>query len=177
MTMKRYLTPSISSVLVITLLTVEWPSAIGAPWSMQSLSLINTTAAKDFRSDPLIVETTTGLVRGFSKNVLGRDVHVFYGIPFAKPPIGSLRFHRPVPIQPWHNVLDATTLPNSCYQERYEYFPGFEGEEMWNPNTNISEDCLYLNIWVPQRVRFRHHGSDEHHHHKKVLFCLGVFLV
>lgn len=112
------------------------------------------------RSDPLVVETTSGLVRGLSRTVLDHDVHVFYGIPFAKPPIGPLRFRKPLPIEPWHGVLNATTLPNSCYQERYEYFPGFEGEEMWNPNTNISEDCLYLNVWVPQKLRLRHKGSE-----------------
>nr|ABO31937.1 acetylcholinesterase [Liposcelis bostrychophila] len=142
----------------------------GAPsWSRESLSLINTTASRDYHMDPLVVETSTGLVKGISKMVLDREVHVFYGIPFAKPPVGPLRFRRPVPIDPWHGVFDATALPNSCYQERYEYFPGFEGEEMWNPNTNISEDCLYLNIWVPQRVRLRHHGGsqqDERRPHK-----------
>ncbi|PNF28466.1 Acetylcholinesterase, partial [Cryptotermes secundus] len=110
-------------------------------------------------NDPLVIETQSGMVRGFSRIVMNKEVHIFTGIPFAKPPVGPLRFRRPVPVDPWHGVLDATTLPNSCYQERYEYFPGFEGEEMWNPNTNVSEDCLYLSIWVPQRVRIRH--SDQ----------------
>lgn len=111
--------------------------------------------------DPLVVETSSGLVRGLSKNVLGREVHVFTGIPFAKPPVGPLRFRKPIPAEPWTGILDATQLSNSCYQERYEYFPGFEGEEMWNPNTNISEDCLFLNIWVPQRLRIRHKATAE----------------
>lgn len=109
----------------------------------------------------LVVETTSGLMRGFSRTVLDREVHVFYGVPFAKPPVGPLRFRKPLPIEPWHGILNATTLPNSCYQERYEYFPGFEGEEMWNPNTNISEDCLYLNIWAPQKLRLRHKESPD----------------
>lgn len=113
------------------------------------------------RDDPLVVDTTSGLVRGFSRTVLDKEVHVFYGVPFAKPPVGQLRFRKPLPVDPWHGVLNATVMPNSCYQERYEYFPGFEGEEMWNPNTNISEDCLYMNIWVPRKLRLRHKGSTE----------------
>ncbi|VEN54609.1 unnamed protein product [Callosobruchus maculatus] len=134
---------------MLVLLACWIPACWGYSWPSDETT--TRPPYKDFHSDPLVVETTSGLVRGFSKTVLGREVHVFTGIPFAKPPLRQLRFKRPVPIDPWHGILDATKMPNSCYQERYEYFPGFEGEEMWNPNTNISEDCLYLNIWVPQR--------------------------
>lgn len=130
---------------------------------------------KDYHFDPLVVETTSGLVRGYAKNVLSREVHIFTGIPFAKPPIEQLRFRKPVPIDPWHGVLDATKLPNSCYQERYEYFPGFQGEEMWNPNTNISEDCLYLNIWVPQHLRIRHHAEKSNHELPKVPILIWIY--
>lgn len=117
-------------------------------------------SAVDYHDNPLVVHTTSGLIRGFSRTVLDHKVHVFLGIPFAKPPLGPLRFRRPLEVEPWHGVLDATQMPNSCFQERYEYFPGFPGEEMWNPNTNISEDCLYLNVWVAQRNRIRHKGGD-----------------
>lgn len=114
---------------------------------------------KPLQSDPLIVETKSGLIRGYSKFVLNHEVHAFTGIPFAKPPTGPLRFRKPVPVEPWEGILNATKLPNSCYQENYDYFPGFEGEEMWNANTELSEDCLYLSIWVPQKLRIRHHGD------------------
>lgn len=110
-------------------------------------------------ADPLVVGTSGGRVRGFRQLVLGEELHVFLGIPFAKPPVGELRFRRPEAAAPWPGVRDATRLPNSCTQERTEYFPGFRGEEMWNPNTNISEDCLYLNLWVPAGVRRRKESS------------------
>uniref|UniRef100_A0A6V7IDN9 Carboxylic ester hydrolase n=1 Tax=Bracon brevicornis TaxID=1563983 RepID=A0A6V7IDN9_9HYME len=125
-----------------------------------SLAQVEMRDTREARNDPLVVETTSGLVRGLSRPVLDHEVHVYLGIPFAKPPIGPLRFRKPLPVEQWHGVLNATTLPNSCYQERYEYFPGFEGEEMWNPNTNVSEDCLYLNIWVPQTLKLRHKSQS-----------------
>ncbi|XP_037082184.1 acetylcholinesterase-like [Pollicipes pollicipes] len=106
-----------------------------------------------YSRDPLIVETRDGLVRGFRKEVFGKSLDVFYGIPFAEPPVGELRFKKPIPVAPWEGVYNATTLPNTCPQETFSYFPGFRGEEMWNPNTPLSEDCLYLNIWVPSVFR------------------------
>lgn len=131
-------------------------------------------AADDAEENPVVV-TSTGMVRGYTKIIANREVRVYTGIPFAKPPVGPLRFRRPVPVDPWPGVLNATKLPNSCYQERYEYFPGFEGEEMWNPNTDLSEDCLYLNIWVPRKQRTRHHSNTAHH--GKVSCCLLDVLV
>ncbi|XP_055906266.1 acetylcholinesterase [Eupeodes corollae] len=106
--------------------------------------------------DRLVVQTTSGPVRGRSITVQGREVHVYTGIPYAKSPVDDLRFRKPVPTEPWHGVLDATRLPATCVQERYEYFPGFSGEEIWNPNTNVSEDCLYINVWAPAKARLRH---------------------
>lgn len=128
------------------------------------------------QTDPLIVETKSGLIRGYSKLVLGHEVHAFTGIPFAKPPVGPLRFRKPVPVEPWEGILNATKAPNSCFQEDYDYFPGFEGEEMWNANTELSEDCLYLSIWVPQKLRIRHHGENDASKKPKVWSSLSSSL-
>lgn len=69
-------------------------------------------------ADRLIVQTSSGPVRGRAVTVQGREVHVFSGIPYAKAPVEELRFRKPVPAEPWHGVLDATRLPPTCVQER-----------------------------------------------------------
>ncbi|XP_042329877.1 acetylcholinesterase [Sceloporus undulatus] len=109
------------------------------------VSLVATSA----QADELIVDTQTGRVHGVRMPVLNGHVSAFLGIPFAKPPVGRLRFMRPEPIERWHDVLDASSYQHSCYQLVDNTYPGFHGIEMWNPNQNMSEDCLYLNIWVP----------------------------
>ncbi|XP_063763739.1 cholinesterase-like [Eleginops maclovinus] len=97
----------------------------------------------------LLIDTKQGKVQGKLLSVLGGDVRAFLGIPYGKPPVGKLRFRAPEPVERWERVKDATELPNSCYQLPDTTFPGFQGIEMWNPNTPISEDCLYLNVWSP----------------------------
>ncbi|XP_061815369.1 acetylcholinesterase isoform X1 [Nerophis lumbriciformis] len=102
----------------------------------------------------LTVLTQGGLVRGIHMPVLERGhVTAFLGIPFAEPPMGKRRFRPAEPKQPWSTVYDANYYPNACYQFVDTTFPGFMGSEMWNPNREMSEDCLYLNVWVPPSPR------------------------
>ena len=104
------------------------------------------------RRDDLIVNTEKGRVRGIRYHLpsLNKAVDAFLGIPFAKPPVGHLRFRHPQPLDSWVGIFNATKLPNSCYQSPDEVFGDFRGSTMWNPTTKVSEDCLYLNVWVPK---------------------------
>ncbi|XP_055966633.1 cholinesterase [Sorex fumeus] len=99
--------------------------------------------------EDIIITTKNGKVRGISLPVLGGTVSAFLGIPYAQPPLGNLRFKKPQFFSKWSDIWNATQYANSCYQNIDQSFPGFPGSEMWNPNTDLSEDCLYLNVWVP----------------------------
>lgn len=103
------------------------------------------------RADRPLVATTKGLVRGVTqKTVTGKFVDTFLGIPFAQPPIGKYRFRHPQPINPWSGELDASRMSSSCYQVNDTFFGStFLGTSIWNANTPLSEDCLYLNVWTP----------------------------
>lgn len=104
--------------------------------------------------DELVVNTKSGRVRGlryYPPTGKGKVVDAFLGIPFAKPPIGQLRFKHAQPLDPWEGTYNATTLPNSCYQiPDLNFGSDFRGSNMWNSPTRVSEDCLYLNVWVPR---------------------------
>jgi carboxylesterase type B len=78
-----------------------------------------------------------------------KRVNAWLGIPYAEKPIKENRFKRPIPAKSWSGIYNATRLQNTCYQLRDDIFPGFWGTELWNPNTEVSEDCLYLNVWTP----------------------------
>lgn len=98
------------------------------------------------------VETTSGRIRGYSQTISNKNVNTYLGIPFAEPPVNDLRFKRPEPVKNWTETLECKTLSNCCPQTKFTTFVGTageKGEEQWNYNTNISEDCLYLNLWVP----------------------------
>ncbi|XP_062417709.1 acetylcholinesterase [Pungitius pungitius] len=117
------------------------------------LSLLIPTCASQNEAET-IVQTRTGRVRGVHMPLPDRSyVTTFLGIPFAEPPVGKQRFRRAEPKRPWTGVYEANAYPNACYQFVDTSFPGFQGSEMWNPNREMSEDCLYLNVWVPSSPR------------------------
>ena len=60
-----------------------------------------------------IVKVTGGQVRGATLDKVGA---VFKGIPFAQPPVGTLRWREPMPVKPWAGVRDATAFGPLCAQ-------------------------------------------------------------
>lgn len=85
------------------------------------------------------VKTAYGYVKGVPGQRAGNTV--FKKIPFAKPPIGALRFVAPQPPEPWDGMLNCDTFSAACIQGRRS--PG---------DFAISEDCLYLNIYTPAQT-------------------------
>ncbi|CDO73084.1 hypothetical protein BN946_scf185007.g138 [Trametes cinnabarina] len=97
------------------------------------LSLLSSAfAASDAPSPSLVVRTTSGIFKGQST---GNGTDRWLGIPFAEPPVGSLRFKAPVAItKASSNVKNAFTFGNAC--------PQAPSDSLGAP---ISEDCLFLN--------------------------------
>ncbi|KAJ8416794.1 hypothetical protein AAFF_G00326720 [Aldrovandia affinis] len=117
------------------------------------LSLLPLPSISQSEND-LTVTTLQGRVRGVRMPVPDRGhVTAFLGIPYAEPPLGKKRFRKAEPKELWTDVFDASTYPNACFQFVDNSSPGFPGIEMWNPNREMSEDCLYLNVWVPASPR------------------------
>lgn len=90
------------------------------------------------------VKVEGGLVSGFT-NADG-DIHIFKGIPFAAPPVGSLRWKAPQPVQPWSGIKICNKFSASPMQASPVPFSMWT-EEFLIPKEPISEDCLYLNVW------------------------------
>ncbi|XP_056415621.1 fatty acyl-CoA hydrolase precursor, medium chain-like isoform X2 [Hyla sarda] len=97
------------------------------------------------------VETRYGKLRGktLSMKETDRTVHAFYGVPFAKPPVGSLRFAAPKPLAAWTSTREASEYGPVCLQDRHLMELLLETQKVKFTLPPVSEDCLYLNIFTP----------------------------
>ncbi|PIO72429.1 hypothetical protein TELCIR_05643 [Teladorsagia circumcincta] len=87
-----------------------------------------------------------GLVRGKIYNIDGRHIQIFRGIPYAEPPLGNLRFAKPVKKARWHQELSAVEYGPPCIQFMdFHRYDKFSAQNM----KRQSEDCLYLNVFSP----------------------------
>ena len=91
-------------------------------------------------TDDALVKTTNGSINGKSVG----NVFVWKGIPYAKPPLGKLRFMAPEKPDSWQGVRETVDFSSVSVQKSREIMK-FLGD---NP-MDSSEDCLYLNIWSP----------------------------
>lgn len=87
------------------------------------------------------VTTKYGVLQG----VVDSGIVAFKGVPFAKPPVGELRWREPQPPEAWSGVRPAEHFGPQCMQRR------IFGDMNFRSN-GMSEDCLYLNIWTPART-------------------------
>ncbi|XP_058383814.1 liver carboxylesterase-like isoform X1 [Diceros bicornis minor] len=117
------------------------------------VSLATSTVWAGHPSSPPVVDTVQGKVLGKYVSLEGfaQPVAIFLGVPFAKPPLGPLRFAPPQPAEPWHFVKNTTSYPPMCSQDPVEgkMLSDLVTNRKENISLQISEDCLYLNIYTP----------------------------
>ncbi|KAK8788056.1 hypothetical protein V5799_022165 [Amblyomma americanum] len=104
------------------------------------------TLARAYDPAPLVY-TRLGAVTGIRLKERGRIIDTYLGIPFAQPPVGAMRFRRPRPATPWYDVLNATEFNPGCVQTDLPLKRG----AVFNMSATV-EDCLYLNLWTPERT-------------------------
>ncbi len=84
--------------------------------------------------DHVVAVTDKGPVMGLRTETMNK----FLGVPYAAPPVGTLRWQPPQPAARWHGLRDATQFANHCPQGASPF--GLP---------SLTEDCLYLNVYTP----------------------------
>ena len=93
--------------------------------------------------------TPAGRLRG--RRSADGKADCFFGLPYARPPVGALRWRPPQRLAPWRDVRDATRFGDASLQR-----PRPRDSIMYFGDEPSSEDCLYLNVWAPTQAQGPH---------------------
>lgn len=88
------------------------------------------------------VKIENGIIEG--RKDLNKSLNLYFGIPFAKPPIGELRWKSPQPLDNWDGILETKKFGAKPVQTNVY-------GDMKSRSEGMSEDCLYLNVWTPAK--------------------------
>ena len=91
-----------------------------------------------------VVSATVEIAQGKLQGMARDGVLRFNGIPYAKPPLGPLRWRMPQAPEPWSGTRDAARFGNIAPQVE-----SASGAVLGGTPGTRSEDCLYLNIQTP----------------------------
>ena len=120
---------------------------------MRILIVLLNFLALSSEASEAIVQLEKGTLHGVREIIDGVSVDKYFGVPYAKPPINNLRFRRTVEEEPWEGVLEAQHIRPLCAQVMN--CSGCEGYE-------ISEDCLYLNVFGPSDTTKKLPGKSNY---------------
>lgn len=115
----------------------------------------DTSNNPEIKGSPLDVTVSQGVLRGKADRY---NTLAWLGIPFAKPPLGNLRWRAPQEPEPWDGIRDATKFCSFCTQ--YGNFLSETGADtlsdiIGDGKVTGSENCLFLNIWRPNTTEVK----------------------
>ena len=99
-------------------------------------------AAQGNNAFPVQARIDMGIIEGNYDTHTG--IQTYFGVPFAKPPVGPLRWKAPQPMEPWEGVKMTKSFGPRPMQANVF-------GDMKSRSAGVSEDCLYLNIWTPAK--------------------------
>ena len=115
------------------------------------LVTITITIALGFGLRAAPADPTATVVQGMLAGTSDNGVTAFFGVPFATPPVGELRWAPPRPLASWGSEpRSAKTFGAACTQTLRSSGSGQWTTEYMSPEApGVSEDCLFLNVWTP----------------------------
>jgi para-nitrobenzyl esterase len=105
-------------------------------------ALVQLAEAQDKNAFPVQLKVEQGIIEGNYNTHSG--IQTYFGVPFAKPPVGELRWRAPQPADPWEGIKETKTFGPRPMQTMVF-------GDMKSRSAGLSEDCLYLNIWTPAK--------------------------
>jgi para-nitrobenzyl esterase len=114
-----------------------------------AVSAVNEKGAEQSRiavpADP--IKTDAGYITGTIIGEAGKEVRIYRGIPYAAPPVGGLRWKPPQAVTPWQGIRECARF--GPYATQYTWTEGQWMTEI--QESQMSEDCLHLNVLAPAR--------------------------
>lgn len=139
-----------ATVLILVLIVVMFVSA--AP-----VAALKQAVKGDNLEKAAVVTVEGGQIQGVKTQ--DKEVEVYAGIPYAKAPVGELRWKEPQDVEPWEGVKDCSYFAPRAMQESTSFVMntiqdmylegGWHIDLRYENDLPMSEDCLYLNVYKP----------------------------
>jgi para-nitrobenzyl esterase len=108
------------------------------------IAIASALSAQNPNGFPVYAKVNSGLLEGDYDNKTG--IQTYLGVPYARPPIGQLRWKGPQPVKQWFGARKAKAFGPRAIQK-------FMWADMLFRSDGLSEDCLYLNVWTPAKTK------------------------